>query len=139
MNTVEQLWCMVYMLINIVIQSWIIGSITLVIVKNDEVTGNYREALETLDEYSKMHSFPKDLRTQLKTQLKLDFDNREISDEKVLQHFPTSVRRQLLRKLYLSPLIQTKLMHGVRQQFVDEFLTTCVVEIYGPGKKYHRI
>lgn len=122
------------MLINIVIQSWIIGSITLVIVKNDEVTGNYRQALETLDEYSRMHAFPKDLRTQLKTQLKLDFDNREISDEKVLQHFPTSVRRILLRRLYLSPLIQTKLMHGVRQQFVDEFLSTCLVEIYGPGK-----
>lgn len=133
-NSVEQIWGMIYMLINIVIQSWIIGSITLLVVKNDEKTGNYRDTLETLNEYCKMHSFPKDFKSLLKTQLKLDFDNQEVADENVLQHFPISVRRKVLRQLYLPYLNKTKLMGNVRQQFIDEFLTTCKVEIYSPGE-----
>ena len=133
-NIVEQIWVVIYMLINIVIHSWIIGSITLVMGKSDKKTGEYRNALETLAEFSRIHSFPKNLHRQLKTQLKLDFHNQEVSDEKILQHFPTSVRRQLLRKLYLPMINCTELMSGVRQQFVDEFLATCVIELHAPGE-----
>jgi hypothetical protein len=125
---------MFYMLVNVVMQSWIIGSITLLIVKNDEKTGKYRDTLEVLDEYSQMHSFPTTFHKSLRTQLKLDFDNQEIADEQVLDHFPSSTRRKVLRRLYLSYLNRTSLMRGVRQQFVDEFLTTCTVEIFCPGE-----
>ena len=80
-----------------------------------------------------------DLQKKLKTQLKLEFNNREIQDEQVLQHFPSAVRRKVLRKLYLRSLLKTKLMRGVRQEFVDSFLTTCSVEIFSPGTCVLRI
>ena len=132
-NAGEQIWGMIFMMTNIVIASWIIGSITLLILKNDENTGEYREALQTLSQYADMHGFNDDLQKKLKTQLKLEFNNREIQDEQVLQHFPSAVRRKVLRKLYLRSLLKTKLMRGVRQEFVDAFLTTCTVEIFSPG------
>lgn len=134
-NPQEQIWGMTYMLINIVINSWIIGSITLLIVKNDEKTGNYRDTLETLDQYSDMHNFDRSFHEHLKTQLKLDFENQEVADEQVLKHFPSSVRRKVLRKLYLPYLNQTSLMEGIRQQFVDAFLSACNVEIFSPGEE----
>ena len=56
-NAGEQIWGMIFMMTNIVIASWIIGSITLLILKNDENTGEYREALQTLSQYSEMHGF----------------------------------------------------------------------------------
>lgn len=133
-NYVEQIWGMIFMLLNIVIASWIIGSITLLILKNDENTGEYRDSLQTLCQYSDMHGFDENLQKKLKTQLKLEFNNREISDEQVLKHFPSAVRRKVLRKLYLPSLLKTKLMKGVRQEFVDSFLTTCSVEIFSPGE-----
>lgn len=132
-NAGEQIFGMIYMMTNIVIASWIIGSITLLILKNDENTGEYREALQTLSQYSEMHGFTDEMQKKLKTQLKLEFNNREIQDEQVLQHFPSAVRRKVLRKLYLRSLLKTKLMKGVRQEFVDSFLTTCKVEIFTPG------
>jgi CRP-like cAMP-binding protein len=55
--------------------------------------------------------------------------------EKVLKSFPSAVRRKILRKLYLRPLVQTQLMRGVRQQFVDAFLASCTVEIFSPGEE----
>ena len=129
------IWGCIFILVNIVVLAWIIGSITLLIVKGDEKTGDYRDSLKVLNQYSKMHDFDKSFAKTLKTQLRLDFNNREIADEQVLKHFPSAVRRKVLRRLYLPSLKKTELMKGVRQQFVDEFLTSCSVEIFSPGEE----
>jgi ankyrin repeat protein len=134
-NSAEQIWGMIYMLLNIILHSWIIGSITLLIVKHDEKTGEYRNRLQLLDQYSSMHSLGRPLQKRLKTQLKLDFNNSEIADEQVLKNFPSSVRRRVLRRLYLPSLIRTSLMNGLRQQFVDAFLSACNVEFFSPGEE----
>ena len=133
-NEIEQLWGSLFMLFNIVIAAWIIGSITLVIVKGDEKSGEYRDSLERLSYYSAMHNFDAHLTNQLKTQLRLEFENFEILDEQILQHFPSTVRRKVVRKLYYPHLRQTQLMHNVRPQFIDAFLAACTVEIFSPGR-----
>ena len=125
---------MFFMLLNIVVAAWIIGSITLLVVKGDEKTGEYRDNLETLHQYSEMHRFDKHLTDSLKAQLRLEHHNREIADEQVLKNFPSAVRRKVLRTLYLKPLVKTQLMKGIRQQFVDAFLASCKVEIFNPGE-----
>lgn len=132
-NTAEQIFGIIYMLLNMIIVSWIIGSITLLIVKDDERIGHYRDALYVLGQYSDLHSFDDSFRKRLKTQLKLDFHNRDVADEQVLQFFPSNLRRKALRLLYMRSLYQTKLMKGLRQQFVDAFLIACRVEIFSPG------
>ena len=56
-NEIEQIFSMLYMLLNIIIQAWMIGSITLLIVKQDEKTGQYRDVMETLLAYARAHDF----------------------------------------------------------------------------------
>lgn len=123
------------MLVNVVVAAWIIGSITLLIVKGDEKTGEYRDTLQTLQQYGEMNHFDANFLKKLQSQLRLEFNNREISDEQVLKNFPSAVRRKILRKLYLQPLTRTELMAGVRPQFVDAFLASCTVEIFSPGEE----
>ncbi len=123
------------MLVNVVVAAWIIGSITLLIVKGDEKTGEYRDTLQTLQQYGEMNHFDQNFLKTLQSQLRLEFNNREISDEQVLKNFPSAVRRKILRKLYLQPLVRTELMAGVRAQFVDAFLASCTVEIFSPGEE----
>ena len=134
-NSAEQIFGMLYMLLNVVIMSWIIGSMTLLIVKSDEKTGLYRESLQVLDKYATLHNFDKKLTKRLRNQLKLDFENKDISDEQVLHFFPASIRRKLLRRLYLPTLLETSLMRGTRQQFCDAFLALCSVEVFSPGSE----
>lgn len=124
-----------YMLLNIIIQAWMIGSITLLIVKQDEKTGQYRDVLQTLLTYARAHEFDYPFYKRLKTQLQLDFDNKDLADEIVLSDFPDSVRRKVLRRLYMPSLLQTSLLQGVRQQFVDAFLSACHVELFPPGEE----
>jgi CRP-like cAMP-binding protein len=123
------------MLVNVVVAAWIIGSITLLIVKGDEKTGEYRDSLQTLQQYGEMNHFDEEFLKKLKSQLRLEHNNREISDEQVLKHFPSALRRKILRKLYLKTLVKTKLMVDVRPQFVDAFLASCTVEIFSPGEE----
>lgn len=134
-NPAEQVFSMVYMFLNILFMAWIIGSITLLVVKSDQKTGAYRELLSTVDDYARVNNFKPDLRKRLKTQLKLNFNNHDISDELVLSHFPSSTRRRILRRLYMSSLVRTSLLEGVRVQFLDELLASCKVEIFGPGEE----
>jgi CRP-like cAMP-binding protein len=107
----------------------------LLIVKGDEKTGRYRDSLATLEHYADMHNFDDAFRSKLRTQLRLDFHNREVADEQVLKNFPNAMRRKVLRRLYLPFLSKTQLMKGVRQQFVDAFLSSCTVEIFTPGEE----
>ncbi|KAL7493642.1 hypothetical protein ACHAWT_010524 [Skeletonema menzelii] len=132
-HPIEQIFGVVYMILNVVIMAWVIGSITLLIVKNDEKTGLYRETIHVLHKYAALHGFDKDLKKKLENQLQLDFENREVSDEQVLQFFPAGVRRRVLRRLYLEKLVNTDLMRGTRNQFVDAFLSLCKVEVFSPG------
>lgn len=134
-NEVEQVWGMTFMLLSMIISSWIIGSMTLVIVKQDEATGLYRDALQVLKQYAAIHSLDRVAHKSLKTQLKLEFKNREIADQQVLAQFPSAVRRKVLRKLYLPSLLQTRLLQNTRQQFIDAFLSGCTVEIFCPGEE----
>eukprot|EP00986_Skeletonema_menzelii_P015350 scaffold11569_cov157-Skeletonema_menzelii.AAC.3 len=123
------------MLINIVVAAWIIGSMTLLMLTGDNKTREYRESLEILDQYGHMHKFDQILMNKLKKQLKLEFHNREFSDDSVLRYFPSAVRRKILRQLYYEHLASTNLMEGVRPQFVDAFLASCSVEIFGAGEE----
>ena len=106
---------------------------TLLIVKQDEKTGAYRESILVLRRYSKLHNLPRDFEKKLRGQLQLDFHNADVSDEFVLGRFPAETRRKVLRRLYLPSLMNAQLMRGVRQQFVDAFLATCRVELFSTG------
>ena len=101
----------------------------------DEKTRSYRESLEALQSYSHMHSFDEALVNRLKRQLRLEFNNQEVSDEQVLKYYPSAVRRKILQRLYKDHLASTTLMDGVRPQFIDAFLSSCKVEIFSPGEE----
>ena len=123
------------MLMNMVLAAWMIGSITLLIVKTDEQTGHYRDTLKTLDMYSQIHGFDAALNKRLRAQMKLYFSYRQLADEEVLKNFPTLTRRKVLKRLYLPCILDSSLMKGVRDQFIDAFLCCCRVEIFSPGEE----
>jgi hypothetical protein len=126
---------MIYLMLNVVIMAWIIGSITVIIVKKDKQTGLYRDALRVLYKFSELHGFDAKITKRLKTQLKLGFKNNQIADEQLLRFFPAAVRRKILRRLYMPSILSTNLMKGTQQQFVDSFLSLCSVEIFSPGEE----
>ena len=113
--------------------AYIVGSITLLVVKNDERVGKYREQMRALQGYSTMHSLPHDLRDSMQRHLKLHFYNADAADEAVLKVYPSSIRRRVLRQLYLPTIRNCYLFSGAKPRFIDAILSICRVELYLPG------
>eukprot|EP00980_Cylindrotheca_fusiformis_P020957 scaffold7970_cov118-Cylindrotheca_fusiformis.AAC.13 len=135
-NPAEQIFGMIFMLLNIILMAYIIGSITLLVVKNDEATGMYRDNLHTLFQYCSANDLLDDpLYKRLKTQLKVEFNHRDVGDEMVLQKFPKTMRQKVLYRLY-SPILEgTNLLKGIRQHFVTDFLAACRIVIFSSGEE----
>ena len=128
----EALFTVIYLFISIIIMAWIVGTITLLVVKYDEKTGQYRSSLTNLDAFTITHDIPKILTGSMKEHLQLQFSSFEASDEKVLGGFPTAIRRRVLRHLYANSLLQCWLFEGCRQKFLDALLACAKVEMFMP-------
>ncbi|KAL7553072.1 hypothetical protein ACHAWF_016336 [Thalassiosira exigua] len=134
-NPAEEVAGSIFMIFNIAISAWIIGSITLLMLRGDEKTREYRDTLEVLHQYGHLHELEPPLLDKLKGQLKLEFTNRETADEQVLKNFPSAIRRKVLRRLYKEFLVNTPIMEGIPPQFVDAFLISSTIEIFSPGEE----
>ena len=64
--------------------------------------------------------------------LKLHFYNAAAADEEVLKAYPSSIRRKVLRQLYLPCIQGCYLFNGVKPRFIDALLAVARVELYLP-------
>ena len=104
----------------------------MLIVKSDEEVGKYREEMRSLQGYSTLHGLPQDLRESMQRHLKLHFYNADAADETVLKAYPSSIRRKVLRQLYLPMLQKSYLFDGAKQRFLDALLSVARIELYLP-------
>lgn len=121
-----------FLLFNITLGSYILGTITLLVVKQDERTGKYRDQSANLRQFTAANRLPTELRDSLQEHLRLHFDTSEVSDEQVLSIFPSAIRRRILRHLYLRFLKGSYLFQGAPQRLLDALLASARVEIFMP-------
>ena len=227
-NPAEALWATIYMFFNLALGAYVLGTITLLVVKSDERTGRYRDMSQNLKQYNQVNEIPQarahvhactpltsphpqsrslvqgtraealcmaqDLSDSMHAHLRLHFGNEEASDEhvrhlpfskpyyraqcvltdhllsecvslyafaqmlevmatgnqpsivsgclgssstkrscaQVLHIFPTTIRRRILRHLYLEHVRSAYLFKGVRQKFIDALLGAARIELFMP-------
>ncbi len=73
-----------------------------------------------------------DLRESMQSHIKLHFNNEQASDEAVLRTLPATIRRRVLRYLYLEDLHMAYIFQGCKQRFLDALLAKARVELYLP-------
>lgn len=88
--------------------------------------------MQALQHYSALHELSPQLRESMQRHLKLHFNNQQSSDEAVLAAYPSIIRRQVLRFLYLPVLQESYLFSGVKPRFMDALLAVARVELYLP-------
>ncbi|KAF6256108.1 hypothetical protein COO60DRAFT_1702472 [Scenedesmus sp. NREL 46B-D3] len=123
----------VFFLFNIALGAYILGTITLLVVKNDERTGRYRDLSSNLKTYTTLNQLPPELKDEMQEHLRLKFNNQEASDDQVLSIYPTTIRRRILRHLYLRHLRASYLFRGAPRKFLDALLAASRLELFRPG------
>ncbi|GLI61752.1 hypothetical protein VaNZ11_004204 [Volvox africanus] len=123
----------VYLLFNLFLGAYIIGTVTIMMVRADEHSKSFRESMSHLHEYSRENDLPERLYKAMREHLEVHFDSMQTTDDSVLSIYPTTIRRLVLRHLYLQPVRNCYLFKGCKQRFLDALLTAARVELFLPG------
>ncbi|KAG2447078.1 hypothetical protein HYH02_007828 [Chlamydomonas schloesseri] len=122
-----------YLLFNLFLGAYILGTVTMLVVKGDERSKQFRDRMTTLNEFSNNNELPEKLQSAMQEHLEVTFHSEQVDDENVLGIYPTTIRRKVLRHLYLQPVKGCYLFKGCKQRFLDAFLTAARVELFMPG------
>ncbi|KAG2444349.1 hypothetical protein HXX76_001105 [Chlamydomonas incerta] len=129
----EMATMIVYLMFNLFLAAYIIGTVTIMMVKKDERSQALRESIENLNEYSQDNELPDKLHTAMKEHLLVNFDAQATNDDNVLKIYPVTIRRNALRHLYLEPVKGCYLFKGCQKRFLDAILIAARVEFFLPG------
>eukprot|EP00798_Chlamydomonas_sp_ICE-L_P017133 gene17133-23437_t len=128
----ECVFIIIYMFFNLAVSAYILGTITVLVMKGDERTNVYRERMSNLAGYAEQHHIPQHLQDCMREHLELHLHNQEAADEKVLGVYPSAIRRRILRHLYLGHIQHCYLFKGVKQKFLDALLSGARLELFMP-------
>ncbi|KAG2493569.1 hypothetical protein HYH03_008088 [Edaphochlamys debaryana] len=132
-TTAEQSLMIVYLMFNLFLAAYVVGTVTMMMVKSDERSKAFRDRMSNLNEYGQDNELPERLRKAMREHLEVHFDSAQTSDDTVLSIYPITMRRRALRHLYLSPLKGCYLFRGCKQRFLDAILAVAHVELFLPG------
>jgi len=113
---------MIFMLFNILLNSYILGTITLVVIKADETTSRQRRGYEKLERFARKHSLSPVTANNLKNHLKFNYLNPEIQNSELLENLPSNLRRKVMIELYSGRISRTPPFRGCTRAFIASLL-----------------
>ncbi|KAF5827674.1 cyclic nucleotide-binding-like protein [Dunaliella salina] len=131
-NAVESCFVVGYLLICVVLNAYILGSITTVMVSDDERSNTYRERVEALNAFAEQKELPESLKELMREHLELLHHTEATSDEHILHRYPPTLRKKVLRHLYLDILRKCYPFRGCKTRFLEEVMSIAHLEIFNP-------
>ncbi|KAG1662417.1 hypothetical protein FOA52_012350 [Chlamydomonas sp. UWO 241] len=129
----EAMFMIFYCLMNVVLSSYILGTVTMLMVKFDERSKQLRDQKTNLIKFKGMHQIPDSLFNAMSEHLELHFHSEQTADESVLAIYPSNLRRKVLRNLYSVQLKACYLLSDVGFKFIDALLAASRVELFMPN------
>eukprot|EP00798_Chlamydomonas_sp_ICE-L_P032551 gene32551-17268_t len=122
-----------YCLLNVVLSAYILGTVTMLMVKADERSKELRDMKTNLIEFRRTRDIPPALYNAMEQHLELHFHSEETNDENVLSIYPSSLRRRVLRNLYETKLQDCYLFKDCATKFFDAVLAAARIELFLPN------
>lgn len=122
-----------FLAFQVALWAYILGTTTLLVVRDDERTGRFRDRSARLRDFTTRANVPPALAESMDSHLRLHFALEEADDESVLAIYPTALRRRVLRHLYGGALRSAYLFAGTPRRFRDAVLAEARLELFLPG------
>ncbi|GFR50886.1 hypothetical protein Agub_g13176 [Astrephomene gubernaculifera] len=88
----EAAFMILYLFFNLFLAAYILGTVTMLVVKGDERSKQFRERMSSLNEFSKTNELPPALHSAMQEHLDVTFHSDQAPDEQVLAIYPTAIR-----------------------------------------------
>ncbi|KAL6748139.1 hypothetical protein V8C86DRAFT_3147133, partial [Haematococcus lacustris] len=132
-SVAESCFMVFYMALNLVVAAYILGTVSMLMVKADKRSKVFRDRMTNLHQFSSANNVPQALHETLKEHLELHFHNEQNMEETVLQKYPLTIRRRVMRHLYASTVRHCYLFKNCKAKFADAVLAAVHVELFLPG------
>ncbi|PWA41543.1 Ankyrin repeat-containing protein [Artemisia annua] len=131
-NVREMIFVMVYVSFDMVLAAYLVGNITALVVRGSK-TEIYRERIKNLLKYMDKNKLGKDIRYQIKDQLRSPYDSSH-TDSAILQDLPSSLRATVIENLYKPHIEEVPLFKGCSMEFINQIVNRVHEEFFPPGK-----
>ncbi|MEW5319227.1 MAG: hypothetical protein WDW38_010392 [Sanguina aurantia] len=121
-----------FLLLSILLMSYILGTFTMLLMANDKRSKKFRERMTHLGTFHQERKLPRGLLQAMKEHVQLHHNSEQLDDDKVMHGVPTLLRRTVLRHLYTDPLGTCHIFQGCSPLFLDSVMMACKVELFMP-------
>eukprot|EP00249_Psilotum_nudum_P015090 c25161_g1_i1 orf=723-2960(-) len=128
----EMIFVMIFVSFDMILGAYLIGNMTALIVKGSN-TEKFRDKMTTLMRYTNRNELGKDLRTQMRSHLKLQFESK-FQEDTTIEDLPFSIRAKISQELYRSIVEQIALFENCSPEFINEIVTRVHEEYFLPGE-----
>ncbi|GAX80356.1 hypothetical protein CEUSTIGMA_g7795.t1 [Chlamydomonas eustigma] len=132
-SPVESLLMCIYLMYGTILTAYILGTVTVLMVKGDKRAKVFRDRIMMLNEFSSRYQLPEELDIALRQHLNLHYTNEHVSDSKILAAYPSAINRRVLSYLYLEPIQRCSLFHNCKRKFLNAVMGACRTEMFMPN------
>nr|GMD48948.1 potassium channel KAT3-like isoform X2 [Ipomoea batatas] len=130
-NTGEKIFTIFYMLFNIGLTAYLIGTMTNLIVHSAVRTFTMRDGINNTLRYARKNRLPEGLKDQMLAHVTLKFKTAELQQQ-VLEDLPKAIRSAIAQHLFCSTLENTYLFKGVSEDFILQLVCELKAEYFPP-------
>nr|GLL38144.1 potassium channel KAT3-like isoform X1 [Ipomoea trifida] len=130
-NTGEKLFTIFYMLFNIGLTAYLIGTMTNLIVHSAVRTFTMRDGINNTLRYARKNRLPEGLKDQMLAHVTLKFKTAELQQQ-VLEDLPKAIRSAIAQHLFCSTLENTYLFKDVSEDFILQLVCELKAEYFPP-------
>ncbi|XP_019157664.1 PREDICTED: potassium channel KAT3-like isoform X2 [Ipomoea nil] len=130
-NTGEKIFTIFYMLFNIGLTAYLIGTMTNLIVHSAVRTFTMRDAINNTLRYARKNRLAEGLKEQMFAHVRLKFKTAELQQQ-VLEDLPKAIRSAIAQHLFCSTLENTYLFKGVSEDFILQLVCELKAEYFPP-------
>nr|GMD47677.1 potassium channel KAT3-like [Ipomoea batatas] len=130
-NTGEKIFTIFYMLFNIGLTAYLIGTMTNLIVHSAVRTFTMRDAINNTLRYARKNRLPEGLKEQMLAHVTLKFKTAELQQQ-VLEDLPKAIRSAIAQHLFCSTIENTYLFKGVSEDFILQLVCELKAEYFPP-------
>ncbi|MCO5594662.1 hypothetical protein L7F22_048695 [Adiantum nelumboides] len=131
-NSREMIFVMIFVSFDMILGAYLLGNMTALIVKGSN-TEKFRDKMTSLIKYMNRNRLERDIRSQLKNHVRLQYESQFIEDG-VVQDLPLSIRAKVSQSLYMATIERVSLFEHCSTEFINQIGMRVHEEYFLPGE-----
>lgn len=133
-NVREMIFVMIFVSFNMILQAYLLGNMTALIVKGSP-TEKFRDKMASLLKFMNHHHLPQAIRQLMKSHVLMEFESGLLTEhDHIIATLPSTIRSQVAHSLYYDIIQRVPVFRGCSSEFMDEIVSKVTEEHFLPGE-----